>query len=195
MLQQFGRAFELGAGEGHAAGSDSGGVADGGRFAFEAGGQEPDAAGVVGVQERTEGAGQQDPVDVGDRNAQRLCEQFHTGRDGAFRQHDLVDVVLGEVDVVIQVQDTLSVSFFGGLDPAAFVDEAEVQERRNCVDEAASADAGGLCVADDVGPQFAVFQPHLVDGTGGTPHAEGDLRAFQRGTGGGGACGHAAVRP
>ena len=51
LFQQIVRAFELGAGQRHAAGADTGGVADGRRFAFQAGGQEPDAAGVLRIQD------------------------------------------------------------------------------------------------------------------------------------------------
>ena len=73
------------------------------------------------------------------------------------------------------------------LDETGPVDEAGVEGGGDRVDQPGAADPLGRALADHVEAQIAVLDPDAVDGAGGPAHPVADLRALQRGAGGGGA--------
>lgn len=91
------------------------------------------AAGTVGIQEGTKGSGQNYLLNLGRCYAKVLAHQVDSGSNGSFRHLYLPDIFLGQVNIGGQINNTLPVPFFRGLDTSPLIHRFQLQQCGNCI--------------------------------------------------------------
>src|SRR6266481_272805 len=156
---------------------------------------EPDDLGALRVEVRTEGAAEEDLIQVGRAHAEDIHEDLDPGRDRTLCELELANVTLREV-YPLGKQESLDsldldeasckrmVPGFGSRQHTArVVEQADVQQLRDRVDQPGAAKPLRGHVAADHLQLDRVAQSHALDGAVGGAHAAFDLAAFERRSG------------